>query len=90
MAANQAVMGTFFIVTAYILRESSTYMLRNGLGSVGRRRGKSGPGGQYRLRDEGANDKHDESVKGGAIASVFVRTCEKGDEKRGSIAIHRS
>lgn len=34
----------------------------------------SRPGGQYRLRDEAAKDKHDEGVKRGVAASVFTST----------------
>ena len=33
----------------------------------------SRPGSQYRLRDEAANDKHDEGVERGVVASVFMR-----------------
>lgn len=32
----------------------------------------SRPDSQYRLRCEGADDKHDERVKRGAVASVFM------------------
>ena len=69
MTANDIVIGTFFIVTAYILRQYSQEQTRErGEGCLK----DSRPSCQYRLRDEGANDKHDERVKRGAVASVFV------------------
>lgn len=86
IATNPAVIGMFFIVTAYTLRQ---YSQESSSGPPNDKRSVR-PDGQHHLREEGADDKSGEGVPCSFLASIFVGASERRRAPDSSIVIRTS